>query len=186
MLWSWQNTFGAAIEKSNKGIVRDVNGWIRIGGQSVCYPLPVSEDEPGDSAMTAQVIFCCLSKGPSKCFETCLDNMVWVLPSKLQRKNGAGSGSRGAGSWSCQLPSRSSNKVKSTISTLMLSLWCAWLLTTEIVPLIQLFWREFDLSNEHIAICYLTDVKSHPRCIHQRLEKVLNQLEPQWINKTFA
>lgn len=31
---------------------------------------------------------------------------------------------------------------------------------------------------------YLTDVKSHPRCVHHRLEKVLNQLEPKWINET--
>lgn len=33
---------------------------------------------------------------------------------------------------------------------------------------------------------YLTDVKSHPRCVHHRLEKVFNQLEPKWINETLT
>jgi hypothetical protein len=45
------------------------------------------EDKPGDSAMSAQVVFCCLSKGPGKCFESCLDNMVWVTSRKLWKKN---------------------------------------------------------------------------------------------------
>jgi hypothetical protein len=75
------------------------------------------------SSLVAHVIFYCSSKGHSKCFERCLDDMVSVFPRKLQKT----------------------------------------------------IWSEISCFEENLnwlgSSMYLTDVKSHPRCVHWRLGK---------------
>lgn len=91
------------------------------------YKVSIRDDRPGDSAMTTQVILCCLSKGPTKCFESSLYNMVRVFPSKLQKKkHGVRSGDRGQGS--CQLAKLiGKNQLsRSSCSTYDDAINCSW------------------------------------------------------------